>query len=155
MVELGKRKKAKKSPVTARKAAKKHAAAPKSKAMDIQSLERKASELAMALGETRKQIFENERVLREKIAEKIKLDDELNSILKQCFENEKSLLARIKGGAQRKEASLREQLASLERVSKIYDSKKARMLEDRKREAALRKQLSSLERKAEELGVYA
>ena len=152
---MGKRKKAKKSPVKAGKAAKKHAAAQKIRAMDIQSLERKAAELAIALGAVRKQIFENERVLREKIVEKIKLDDELNAILRQCFENEKALLGRIKGGAQRKEAGLREQLASLERVAKIYDTKKARMLEARKRDAALRKQLSSLERKAGELGVYA
>ncbi len=125
-----------------------------SQAWDIASLERKADELGAEIVAMRAKIVDIESAQRRKIAQKIELEDGLSALLRRNLSAEKAILSRIKTGAKLKEEHLREKIASLERVNKIFEEKKERVSAAKKRYAALKKQLVALEKQAEGLSSY-
>ena len=151
----------------AKKEAKKAAGAGKAKAKakpkaktvpaagSVHVLEKEAASLESQIAGVRKNIFGNEKALRAKIEEKLRLDSELNALLRKSFADEKRFLAKVKGSAVKEEADLRERIASLERVNAVFEAKQAKVTEAKKREFALKRQLQELEKQAEVLGPHA
>ncbi len=125
-----------------------------SQAGDMASLERKAEELGAEIAAMRAKIVDVESAQRRKIAQKIELEEGLSALLRRNLSAEKAILSRVKTGAKLKEAHLREKIASLERVNKIFEEKKERVSVAKKRYAELKKQLIALEKQAEGLGSY-
>ena len=118
----------------------------KKKKVTIKSLEKNATELISQIRVTRKAIAENESALRKKLSQKQRLDDELNSLLKRRFSSERSQLSRIKRSAEEREDYLGERISSLERITKIYETKKNALLEAKRRHVALERQLERTEK---------
>ncbi|MDP2973465.1 MAG: hypothetical protein Q8N60_00295 [Candidatus Diapherotrites archaeon] len=125
-----------------------------SQAGDMASLERKAEELGAEIVAMRAKIVDIESAQRRKIAQKIELEDGLSALLRRNLSSEKAILSRVKSVARLKEVHLREQIASLERVNKIFEEKKERVEAAKKRYVVLKKQLVALEKQAEGLGNY-
>lgn len=128
----------------ARKARPKKARARKPKPTD---LEGRAAFLSAELRKVRTQMLQNESALAKLIAEKIGVEDRLNRQLMRTISEEKSVLAMVKRGAARKQASLKEKIVSLKTINKVYEEKKSRIAEAKRRQAALKRQLQSLESK--------
>ena len=139
----------------AAKSGKKRKAMPRPVAGGLQALEKQAAVLESRIADIRKAIFANQASVKRKMGEKVRLDEELNALLRKAFVEEKGFLAKMKGGAKKEEADLQQQIASLERVNKVYEAKRLKMLEAKKRQFALKKQLQDLEKQAEVLGPYA
>lgn len=131
-----------------RPAAKTRAKAKKPAKTALGALDRKVAAIHAELGIARSAFEKNESLLSKKIAEKIRLEAGLNQALRKNFAMEKLLLASIRKDSAKKEAGLREQIASLEKVTKVYEEKKARIDQAKKRQDALKKQLLLLERQA-------
>lgn len=112
------------------------------------SLDRKAASVYSELMLARSAFEKSEALMSKKIAEKAGLEAELNSLLRKNFAAEKAILASIKKDSAKREAGLRTQIASLEKVTKVYEEKKARIDQARKKQAALKKQLMLLEQQA-------
>ena len=83
------------------------------------------------------------------------MEEELAAMLKQQFDEEKDLLASIKRKEQKREANLKVRIASLDRITRIYDEKKERLNEIKKRKAALKRELTRLAKQKEIWGAYA
>ena len=106
------------------------------------------------LGSLRKKILENETVLKQMVSKKARLEERLALLLRKSFAAEKKLLEQTSAKARKEEAVLNEKIASLERVTSIYDEKKKRILEAKKRQAALQGQIDKLNKQAEQWGYY-
>ncbi|MBN2067691.1 MAG: hypothetical protein JW744_04445 [Candidatus Diapherotrites archaeon] len=122
---------------------------------EITALKNEASKLGSELSAVRKKIMQNEAALKKRMSKKIELEDKLSDLLRSSYSSEKGALTRITRSASRKEAKLRAKLESLEKLDKIYEEKKARIIESKKRQAVLNKQLELLEKQAEIWGSYA
>ena len=122
---------------------------------NLSSLDRKAVELEAEVLKSRKAILDNELVLRRKISEKISAEDQLGALLRKKFSDEQALLSRVKAEASRKQSDLKQKISSLERISRIYVEKKARIKNAKKRHSSLKRQLELLEKQAGDLGAYA
>ncbi|MDD5148506.1 MAG: hypothetical protein PHH08_03510 [Candidatus ainarchaeum sp.] len=142
--------KAKKRLKGGNKASSKKASAQKGFEKRIEKLEGNAKSLVEKIGKIRTLIEENESSLKQKIGEKTGLEDKINGLLQADFESEKSALEQILNSSKEAEFSLKEKAASLQRITRIYDEKKTRILEAKKRQAFLRKQLERLNLQARE-----
>ena len=114
------------------------------RAKELQTLEANAKKLSKELDNVRREILKNEAAAKRKIDEKLKIDGELNSILRKHFASESRQLVSIKARAQKKGTSMRKKLASLKKVNDIYEGKRSKINEAKKRQKALRKQLDAL-----------
>jgi len=132
----------------ARPKAKPRKAKPSKPEPTVGSLEKNSIEIAAEITAVRKKILQNEIALKAKIDAKISAEESLQRLLMKSFKDEKSLLSRIKLGTAKKQASLKQQILSLERINKVYDEKKARITDAKKRHAALKKQLEMVEKKS-------
>ncbi|MBN1941608.1 MAG: hypothetical protein JW772_05500 [Candidatus Diapherotrites archaeon] len=112
---------------------------------EANELETDSSDLTSKLNETRSKIFENEKRLRALIKKKSSTEDKLNTLLKKTYSNEKGKLERIKRKSAQEEADLKRRVDSLEKITRIYDEKRSRILEAKKRRAELRRQLARLD----------
>ena len=120
----------------------------KAKKPTLNALEKRADELSAEVADVRKNILQNESLLRRKIAEKMRNEDKLKQLLKKRFAEKKSTLSRIKSTAAKKQARLKQKISSLERINKIYEDKRARIQESKKKYTELKNQLESLENQA-------
>lgn len=130
-----------------KKAKQKKSIASKEQKLSV-SLDKKAAVLTVELNGLRKKIVENESILAKNIAEKIKVEDALNTMLSKSFEEEKALLASIKAGSQKKQENLKQRISSLESIAKVYEEKSARIDEAKRKHAALKRQLELIEKHA-------
>lgn len=116
----------------------------------IKRLEAQSKALSAKIKETRQRIIENENFLKEKIQKKTELEDRLNSLLTSSFSSEKKALERITGSSKKEESALKARISCLQRITKIYDEKKIRIIEAKKRQAFLKKQLEKLNEQSKE-----
>jgi hypothetical protein len=118
----------------------------------LESLETQSRTLAGKIAETRQLILENENALKEKILKKSELEDDLNTQLASKFSSEKTALKLLVNSAEKEESALKSKISCLQRITKIYDEKKAGILEAKKRQAFLKKQLEKLNKQSKEWG---
>lgn len=121
---------------------------------NLEALAGEAEKIIAELAITRPAIFENERVERKKIEEKILLEDELAEVLKGNFAEERAFLASVKKTEERKEEILKEKISALERIMAIYKEKKSKLTEQKKRKTLLEKELRTLSEQKKELSSY-
>jgi len=108
----------------------------------------KITSLHSELRLVRQVLEKNDSTLSKKLGEKITLENSLNSLLRKNFAAEKELLSAIKTGSAKKQAVLRKEISSLEKINRVYEEKKARIDQAKKKQNALQKQLQLLESKA-------
>ena len=117
----------------------------KKKKLTVNSLAKKAEELASEISNVRKEISQNESAIRTKISQKNREVEKLRLTLRKNFSSEKAILSRVKSSSARRQASLKQRAAALERVNKIHDEKKARISKAKSKQTALKNQLKRLE----------
>ncbi|GEM_PF-3302687 len=127
----------------------------KKRALTADSLTSQAEQLFGAVNAVRQQIFGNEQAIRARVKQKVALEDAFTLLLKKNFEEEKRFLSRIRGDAARKQAHLKEKILSLERVTKIYEEKQAKIKEAEKRKSALKRELEKLNKMRASWDAYA
>ena len=110
--------------------------------------EAKTASMHSELRLVRQALEKNDSMLSKKIGEKTRLETSLNSLLRKNFAAEKELLSAIKTGSAKKQAVLRKEISSLEKINKVFEEKKARIEHAKKKQNALKKQLQLLEKKA-------
>ena len=108
----------------------------------------KSALLHLELMSVRQELEKTDSFLSKKIVEKIRLENFLNSLLSKNFSEEKALLSAIKASSAKKQADLRNEISSLEKINKVYEDKKARIDQAKKKQNALKQQLQLLEEKA-------
>jgi hypothetical protein len=132
----------------AKRSFKKVGAKAKKSSPAVGSLDREAASVYKALLLARAAFEKNETEIAKKVSEKMRIDAEMNSLFRKNFAVEKQLLDSVKKDSAEKEEGLRKQIASLEKITGVYDEKKARINQARQRQAALKKQLLMLEKQA-------
>ena len=135
----------------ARKAVAKKKGKPAAKAQAkpaLGDLDRKVGAIHAELNIARSAFEKNEAALSKKLDEKIRLENTLNALLRKNFAAEKELLSSVKKGSAKKQEGLKKEIASLEKITLVYEEKKARIDEARKKQASLKKQLMLLEHQA-------
>ncbi|MDD5163604.1 MAG: hypothetical protein PHD95_05355 [Candidatus ainarchaeum sp.] len=118
----------------------------------IKKLGEQSAALSAKIRETRELIIGNENFLKGKIQRKMELEDRLNSLLASSFSSEKKALEQITDSSKKEESALKARISCLQRITRIYDEKKIRILEAKKRQAFLKKQLERLNVQSKEWG---